>query len=68
MTQLPMHDGEPFIRKLEEAQAAGDLDFVGDNLPQPERLIGLFIDRIHEQNQLEYRARLVRESHEPAAR
>lgn len=67
MTQLPMQDGEPFIRKLEEAQAVGDLEFVGDNLPRLGRLIGLFMARIHELNLLEYRARLIRERHEPAA-
>lgn len=33
-----------------------------------ERLIGLFMDRIHKLNLLEYRARLVRERHEPAHR
>ena len=37
-TQLPPLDGEPFLAKLEEAQAKGDADFVETDMSRLERL------------------------------
>lgn len=67
MIKLPYRDGEPFIAKLEQGVEAGDADFIEANMPQLEKLIALYQDRIHELAQLQYRARLVRERHEPPA-
>lgn len=64
---LPMLDGEPFIRKMEEAQVAGDLDFVGPNMPRLDALIAKLDARQYELAQLNYRARMVRMKHEPGA-
>lgn len=66
-TRLPPHDGEPFIAKLEQAIEDGNARFVGANMPRLERLIGKLQDRAHEIAQMQYRARVVRERHEPPA-
>jgi hypothetical protein len=60
-------DGEPLITRLEQAQAEGDTDFVAAHMPQLERLIARYMDRTHELAQLQYRARMIREHHEPSA-
>jgi len=41
-------DGEPFIAKLEAAQAEGNTDFVAAHMPRLERLIARYMDRTHE--------------------
>jgi len=66
-TRLPPLDGKPFLAKLEEAQAEGDADHVERNMPRLEQMIGLYQDRAYEIAQLQYRARLVRDRHEPSA-
>ena len=66
-TRLPWHDGERFIAKLEQAIEEGNADFVEANMLRLERLIGLLQDRCHELAQLQYRARVVRDQHEPPA-
>ena len=66
-TRLPWHNGERFIAKLEQAIDEGNADFIEANMPRLERLIGLLQDRSHELAQLQYRARVVRDRHEPAA-
>ena len=62
-----MYDGEPFIAKLEAAAAEGDADFIEVNTPRLEKLIALLQERAHELARLQYRARLIRDSHEPRA-
>ena len=59
--------GELFIAEMERAQAEGNLEFVGSNMPQLERLIQQHMDRSHELAQLQQRARDVRHRHEPQA-
>lgn len=66
-TRSPMDDGEPFIAKLEEAMEANDADFIEANLPQLEKLIGLYQDRIFELARLQGRAREIRDRHERPA-
>jgi len=66
-TRLPWHDGEPFIAKLEQAIDEGNCHFIEANMPRLERLIGLLQDRCGELTQLQYRARVVRDRHEPPA-
>jgi len=66
-TRLPIQDAEPFIAKLEQAVQEGDADFIEANMPRLERLIALYQERIHELAQLQYRARTIREQHEPPA-
>ncbi|MCY2927445.1 MAG: hypothetical protein NT031_18815 [Planctomycetota bacterium] len=65
-TRLPAGDGEPFIAALEEhGVEAGDPDYVAANVPKLRRLIGDLQDRIYELSQLQYRARVVLDRHEP---
>jgi hypothetical protein len=59
-------DGELFLAKLEEAQAEGDTDFVAAHMPRLERLIAPYMDRTYELSKLQYRARMIREHHEPS--
>ena len=66
-TKLPMHDGEPFIARLEQAVEEGDAEFIEANMPRLERSIAKLQDRIYELAKLQQRARLVREQHEPPA-
>ena len=61
---LPSQDGEPFIAKLEEAQADGDADFVEPNMPRLEQMIALYQERIFEIARLQQRAREIRDRHE----
>lgn len=68
VTNLPVHDGEPFIAALERASEAGNADYVAANLDRLERLIGQPQDRAAEIVTLQYRARVVRERHEPPAK
>ena len=68
MTRLPyLDDGEAFIANLERAIEAGDAEHVEQNMPRLECLIGLLQQRTHELARLQYRARLVRDRHEPPA-
>ena len=67
IVKLPYLDGTPFITRMEQAIEAGDADFVEANMPRLESLIARYQDRIHELAQLQYRARLVRDRHEPPA-
>ena len=60
-------EGEPFVAKLQQAQDEGNLDFVTSNLPRLEGLIARLQDRQAELAELQYRARCVREKHEPPA-
>ena len=64
-TQLGYLDGERFIAKLEEAVEAGDADYIEANMPRLESLIARLQERSAELTVLQYRARLVREQHEP---
>ena len=66
-TKLPMNDGEPLIARLEQSQEDGDADHVEGNMERLERLIAQYQDRVHELTDLQYRARLVRDRHEPPA-
>ena len=66
-TKLPMHDGEPFIAKLEQAIEDGGAAFVEANMPRLKQLIKKLQDRAYEIAQIQYRARVVRERHEPPA-
>jgi hypothetical protein len=66
-TKLPADDAEPFIRKLEEAQQAGDADFIEANMPRLEALIRKLQDRSFAVARMALRARQVRDRHEPAA-
>ena len=67
MAKPPYKDGEPFIAKLEEAVIEGDADFIEANMPRLETLIARLQDRAAELALLQYRARSVREQHEPPA-
>jgi len=60
-------DGEPFVTRLEQAQADGDTDFVAAHMPRLERLIVRYVDRTHALAQLQYRALMIRAHHEPSA-
>lgn len=60
-------DGEPFIAYLEKAQAEGDADHIERNMNRIEALIVKYQERIHELAQLQYRARAIRDRHEPPA-
>ena len=44
-----------------------EAEFIEANMPRLECLIGLLQDRAYELAQLQYRARVVRDRHEPAA-
>ncbi len=66
-TRLPMHDGEPFIATLEKAIKNGNADFIEANMPALERLIAAMQARQYELAQIHYRARTIREQHEPPA-
>ena len=66
-TTLDYLDGEPFIAAMEKAQDEGNLDFVQANMPRLERLIARHQDRAYELAQLQYRARMIREHHEPGS-
>lgn len=66
-TKLPWHDSERFIAKLEQAIDEGNADFIEANIPRLEEIIGLLQDRTYELTQLQYRARAVRDRHEPPA-
>jgi len=66
-TDAGYRDGELFLAKLEEAQAEGNTDFVAAHMPRLEQLIACYMDRTYELAQLQYRARMVREHHEPRA-
>ena len=65
-TRLPINDGEKFIAGLEAALAEGDVDHIERHLPRLERLILQYQNCIYELAQLQYRAMMVRERHEPA--
>ena len=56
-----------FIAKLEQAIDEGNADFIEANMPRQEEIIGLLQDRSHELAQMQYRARVVRDRHEPPA-
>lgn len=65
MARLPMHDGERFIATMERASLEGNADFVAANMARLEKLIGQLQDRAAEIVTLPYRARVVRDRHEP---
>ena len=67
-TTLGYLNGELFIAAMEKAQDEGNLDFVQANKPRLERLFARYMDRTHELAQLQYRARMIREHHEPSAK
>ena len=56
-----------FIAHLEQAQMEGDIGLVSLQIPWIERLIAQYQDPIFELRKLQYRARLIRERHKPAA-
>lgn len=62
-----MHDGEAFIARLEQSIEEGNADHVEANMDRLERLIAQYQDRIYELTSLQYRARLIRDRHEPSA-
>lgn len=65
-TRLPAFDGEPFIAALEEyGIEQADPDYIAANVPRLRRLIAALQERIYELTQLQYRARLVLDRHEP---
>ena len=66
-TDLGYRSDELFLTRLEAAQAEGDTDFVATHMPRLERLIACYMDRTRELAQLQYRARMIREHHEPSA-
>ena len=63
----PPQDGEPFVAKLEQAIEEGDADFIEANLPALERLIARLQTRAHEIAEMQHRARVIRDRHEPPA-
>jgi hypothetical protein len=65
--ELPMDSGESHLSQLEQSVADGNADTVGANLPALRKLIGQYQDRIIELANLQYRARLILEQHEPSA-
>lgn len=66
-TRLPQHDGEAFIAKMEEGIDEGNTDFLEANMERLEALSKKLKDRAYEIAQLQYRARVVRDRHEPPA-
>ena len=58
---------EPFVAKMEQAQVEGHLDFVEANMPRLERLIAECMEWQVKIAELERRARIVRDRHEPGA-
>jgi len=67
-TNLGYRDGLSLIEALERAQEEGDLDTVSARMPAIERLIARLQERAYELAHLQYRARMIREKHEPAKR
>ena len=67
MTKLPFQDGERFIETCEQAVQEGDAGFISKNLPKLQKLIGQYQDRAYELAQLQHRARVVVDQHEPSA-
>ena len=63
-TQSPLR-WEPFIVKLEAASERGDADFVAANMTRLEQAIAELMHYQHKLAELQYRARLVRDRHEP---
>lgn len=66
--ELPINDGEPLIACLEQSIEDGDADHVEGNMDRFERLIAQYQHRIAELTDLQYRARLIRDRHEPSAK
>ena len=66
-TPPPPQDGEPFVAKLEQPIEEGDADFVGANMPALENLIVRHQARAHGIPEMQHRARIVRDRHEPPA-
>ena len=64
-TALGHLDGESFIAAMEKAQDGGNLDFVQANMQRLEKLLAMYQDRAYELAQLQYRAQMVRRTHEP---
>ena len=58
----------PFVAKLEEAQAEGRPDLIAANMPRLARLIPECMEWQVKIAELEQRARIVRDRHEPRAR
>jgi len=67
MTKLPFQDGERFIETCEKAVQEGNADFISQNLPMLRKLIGQYQDRAYELAQLQQRARVIVDQHEPSA-
>ena len=67
MSKLGPTDGAAFIAKMEQAIEDGSADYVAANMPKLETLIAKLQDRTSELAGLQYRARLIRDRHEPSA-
>jgi len=57
---------KPFIAKLEAASGRGEADFVAANMGRLEAVIAELMDWEYRLADLQYRARSVRERHEPS--
>ena len=66
--KLPPLDGEPFIEKLEQGIEDGEGDYIEANMPRLREGIRLYQERIAKLSQLQYRARVVQDRHEPSAK
>lgn len=54
--KLPLLDGEPFIKMLEQGIEDGRADYIEANMPRLREIILLYQERIAELSQLQYRA------------
>ncbi len=68
MAELPIHTDEKFVRGMEQASEAGLSDYIGRSMEQLESLIAELQERQHELAQIQYRARVIRDRHEPSGR
>ncbi len=67
MSEARYNTGEAFIARCEAESAAGNADFIGANMAKLEALIAHLQKEAYELSQLQYRARVVRDQHEPSA-
>ncbi len=65
-TPLPIADGVAFIETLEQAVKDGNPDLIAANLPKLKRYISMFQDRNFQLSEIQQRARIIEQQHEPS--
>ena len=67
MIRPPRRRFEPFVGSLEGSQAEGNLNYISANMPRLERATAEPMAAQDRLAGLQYRARLIRDQHEPPA-